>query len=156
MLRDFMYLPTFSGFYFLLLPAFILFLESVRCAPVSNSSTPLPTTEPPYQSGPDTRGTMDLLWSCLATYFLCVWTAVHTDIVPFCGFWYLVFYKLIWVIYAMLAPELFLIVAVSQRRRATNIRKHWVKMFPDTLGLEGAFFLIMGGYILLDGVETKW
>ena len=47
-------------------------------------------------------------------------------------------------------------MAVGQCRRAIDIRKHWDQYFPDTLGLEGAFFLLMGGYtIRRKGVERE-
>ena len=31
------------------------------------------------------RGTSDILWSCLATIFLCVWTAIHLPVRYYCG-----------------------------------------------------------------------
>ena len=31
------------------------------------------------------RGTSDILWSCLATIFLCVWTAIHLSVPYYCG-----------------------------------------------------------------------
>lgn len=147
MLHHFKHFATSSSFYLPLLGlAFILTLKSVRCAPVPNNSASLTSTEPSYKPAPRTRGTLGLLWSCLVTYGICIWTAVHKDIVPFCGLRHRIFYKILWVNCALFLPEFLLIVAVSQLRHAMAIRQHWVKRFPDTLGLQGAFFLLMGGY----------
>ncbi|KAK7691841.1 hypothetical protein QCA50_005245 [Cerrena zonata] len=33
-----------------------------------------------YVSGPDSRGTMDLIWTCLSTVFTCVYVSVHVDV----------------------------------------------------------------------------
>jgi len=34
----------------------------------------------PWQLSPNQRGTMDIVWSCLFTVFICVWTAVHLNV----------------------------------------------------------------------------
>ena len=33
-----------------------------------------------FVSGPDTRGTLDILWSCLFTIIACTWTIQHLNI----------------------------------------------------------------------------
>ena len=33
-----------------------------------------------WQESPNGRGTMDIIWSCLFTVFICVWTAVHLNV----------------------------------------------------------------------------
>ncbi|ETI21788.1 hypothetical protein G647_05857 [Cladophialophora carrionii CBS 160.54] len=33
-----------------------------------------------WQDSPNFRGTMDIIWSCLFTVFVCVWTAVHLNV----------------------------------------------------------------------------
>ncbi|KIW18539.1 hypothetical protein PV08_02827 [Exophiala spinifera] len=34
----------------------------------------------PWQDSPNGRGTMDIIWACLFTVFICVWTAVHLNV----------------------------------------------------------------------------
>ena len=38
--------------------------------------------EPTWVAGPGTRGTLSLVFSCVITLFLCVWTTVHVNIEP--------------------------------------------------------------------------
>ncbi|KAJ9646205.1 hypothetical protein H2204_000868 [Knufia peltigerae] len=33
-----------------------------------------------WQESPNVRGTMDIIWTCLFTVFICVWTAVHLNV----------------------------------------------------------------------------
>lgn len=33
-----------------------------------------------WTEGPNSRGSFDILWSCLSTLGLCVWTAVHPNL----------------------------------------------------------------------------
>jgi hypothetical protein len=33
-----------------------------------------------WTAGPNSRGSFDILWSCLSTLGLCVWTAVHPNL----------------------------------------------------------------------------
>ena len=35
-----------------------------------------------FVPNPDTRGTIPLLFSCLLTLILCVWSAIHLDLPP--------------------------------------------------------------------------
>ena len=39
------------------------------------------TIVPSFVPNPSGRGTLGLLWECLFTYFLCLWTVVHPDII---------------------------------------------------------------------------
>ena len=47
-------------------------------------------------------------------------------------------------------------MAVNQLRHARAIQKFWAERFPNTLGLQGAFILLMGGYtIKRDWIEEE-
>jgi len=70
------------------LPA-LLFLISEQVdaapAPSGNGSLPIAAAEtfaPGWVAGPHTRGTLALVFSCVITLFLCVWTTVHVNIEP--------------------------------------------------------------------------
>ncbi|KIW27464.1 uncharacterized protein PV07_07198 [Cladophialophora immunda] len=90
---------------------------------VSRSTSPLNKTQyvTGWKSEPDSRGTWTLLYSCLFTLFLCVYSAIHINI-PARGdsgnaqFWR----KVKWVVVAILAPEIVLYSAWQQYHLASS------------------------------------
>ena len=63
---------------------------------------------------PSGRGTWSLLWSCLATIFLCTWSVLHLDVPKKHGTFYLLSRKTRWMLYTALAPEMTLAIALEQ------------------------------------------
>ena len=132
----------------------ILVLPLVLCHLVQPA--PMAHTEPSYKSDPDGRGTITLLWSCTLTFGLCIWTAIHPNVIPWPGFWEKVFYKLSWMICAIFFPEFIVYAAACQLIQARRIRRHWNGAFEDFqdgsvkswLGISGAFFVVMGGFVI--------
>lgn len=59
-----------------------------------------------WQSTPNSRGTFDILSTCIITMLLCVWTAVHLNVPPPGSFWEPKLRKIRWLILALLAPEM--------------------------------------------------
>jgi hypothetical protein len=55
----------------------IIFLPSLSRAQHEENGSP---DFLPWQDSPNFRGTMDIIWSCLFTVFICVWTAVHLNV----------------------------------------------------------------------------
>lgn len=106
------------------------------------------------------RGTSDILWSCLATIFLCVWTVIHLP-VPCCSrfiegrivpgepsrSWrnWIVKSGIVPAVMSAIAPELLTFIAIVEFLRALNTRKR-LKHLSWTL--TQAFFLDMGGFCL--------
>ncbi|KAM5385658.1 hypothetical protein ACJZ2D_000857 [Fusarium nematophilum] len=79
---------------------------------------------PSWVSEPDTRGTFRLLYSCLFTLTLCVYTAIHLNVprrheTGAQWFWR----KLKWVVVAIFAPELVLYAAYVQWHVARGMCK---------------------------------
>ncbi|KAF8252537.1 hypothetical protein K440DRAFT_631337 [Wilcoxina mikolae CBS 423.85] len=86
----------------------------------SDNITALHTTAPPWVSGPRTRGTFQILYSCMFTLGLCVYTAIHLN-VPLSDDKSQVSYylrKAKWVLVALFGPEVVLYSAWDQWRRA--------------------------------------
>ncbi|PLN80806.1 hypothetical protein BDW42DRAFT_201052 [Aspergillus taichungensis] len=116
---------------------------------------------PSYKSDPDGRGTITLLWSCTLTFGLCIWTAIHPDVVPWPGFWNKVVYKLAWMLCAILLPEFIVFCAACQLMQARRIHQHWneaFKNFPAVkswLGMSGAFFVVMGGFVIQEDPKPR-
>ena len=59
-----------------------------------------------WKPNPTTRGTSDILTTCLITLLLCVWTAVHLNVPAPNTFWKSRLEKVGWLILALVAPEL--------------------------------------------------
>lgn len=104
-----------------------------------------------FQSEPSGRGTVAILLSCTATYIFCVWTAVHPNIIPKstpgCRLWY----KFVLMVLAVLVPEGLLVCAFGQWREAKRLEQAWRQRAPEgfegQLGMSGAFFVVMGGFL---------
>jgi len=102
-----------------------------------------------WRSSPDTRGTGDILWSCLLTIFLCTWTSICVNVPPLKSTTrgqlarkLLVFFE------ALCGPEFIFHTALGQYKAA----KRSIQDFADIghLGwtLRHGFFADMGGFVL--------
>ncbi|KAH6612889.1 hypothetical protein B0J18DRAFT_494695 [Chaetomium sp. MPI-SDFR-AT-0129] len=108
-----------------------------------------------YVPNPTGRGTIGVLYTCLLTLGLCLWTALYPD-VAFCrGSWmYGPTYKVAWMVCAIIFPEFVVCCAASQFFQARALHKDWEEYWQKRrdpkrqkwLGLEGAFLVVMGGY----------
>ena len=98
---------------------------------------------------PNTRGTLDIIWSCASTIFVCVWVMLHLnvparkdgEITRFIR-------KLKWFTLAMLAPELVMLFAGGQWASA----RRSIDEMKD-IGVEGwscvhAFYADSGGLVV--------
>lgn len=114
---------------------------------VSNSTN----IEPAFKPEPPGRGTTSLLINCLATYFLCVWTAVHPDIIPNPTSLRTSLYKITLMVLSVFMAESTMLMAYGQWREARSVRKAWLDHFglkkgkEGDIGMEGGFFVVMGG-----------
>ena len=84
-------------------------------APTRNFTALRTDIAPPWVPDPDNRGTWSLLYSCIFTLVLCVWTAIHLNIPSYqeslMSQW---LRKLKWVLLAIIAPELGVFTAFEQ------------------------------------------
>jgi hypothetical protein len=86
---------------------------------------------------PTTRGTSNILQSCLLTTSLCVWTAVHLNLKEHDNptfFWisYHTWRKFGWLILGLLAPEILVYTAWYQRSEAKKFRDSYNEQFGLT------------------------
>ena len=83
------------------------------------------STVPPWhwEDGPNTRGTMDIISSCLVTLGLCLWTAIHLNIPKHGRESAQLWRKLGWLLTGLLAPEMVVFTALEQRRAALRLTK---------------------------------
>ena len=104
-----------------------------------------------WVSGPNSRGTMDIIWSSLLTIFLCTWTAICLNLPhPKDGSFDIFCRRTKWMVWAIVAPELVLSVAIGQyasaRRSVKRFRKLGAKKEKWTL--RHGFFADMGGMLI--------
>ncbi|KAF8993898.1 hypothetical protein BDQ17DRAFT_111573 [Cyathus striatus] len=70
----------------------------------------------------DTRSTVDIVWSCVATMFACTWVAVHPNIPAEEETWYSVAIRRIKLMFwAIIAPEMIIFWAMRQWVNAKKI-----------------------------------
>lgn len=98
------------------------------------------------------RGTSDILWSCLSTIFLCVWTVVHMPIPEyraersvsirskFIGS------RLVPALISFIAPELILITAIIEAMNAQDYKNMIEETVKGPSSLAHGFLLTMGGF----------
>ena len=100
---------------------------------------------------PRGRGTVGLIISCTVTFWFCVWTAVHPDIIVDATPLSRLVYKATWMLVSITVPEGIIMCAISQLNQARRINKAWREKFGnncDYLDLDGAFFVVMGGFVI--------
>ena len=98
-----------------------LIINVVHTVAERNSSALKTEYASPFVPEPDGRGTWSLLYSCVFTLVLCVYTAIHPN-VPNPGAPELQKYHLKgkWVVWAIFAPEIGVWTAFKQYRSATS------------------------------------
>lgn len=77
-----------------------------------------------WVSEPSGRGTWSILWSCLATIFICTWSALHLDVPEKHGRWYLIFRKMGFMLVAATAPEIVLYDSANNFFEARDLLKY--------------------------------
>ncbi|KAJ5725885.1 uncharacterized protein N7483_007242 [Penicillium malachiteum] len=118
-----------------------------------------------YISSPNTRGTLDILWSCLFTIISCTWTVQCPDLPTqrnefkdgCLGWWKWAakkyFSSAAWFLITMLAPEMLLGLYVIQAVRWRNYTKVFEKLgYANIDGVEWtrthSCFAEMGGFVM--------
>ena len=118
------------------------------------------------------RSIWDILWSCLATIFACLWVSVHPNIpFPNEAGWRVFLRRLELMLWALVAPELVTVWAFRQwlgARELENLYKGEVQYIKESayvnnqiLTLERGWtkthghFIQMGGFMLFDGNVAK-
>lgn len=98
------------------------------------------------------RGTSDILWSCLSTIFLCVWTVVHMPVPryrakeSFSVRNKLIGSRLVPAFISIIAPELILITAITEAMNAQDYKNMIEETAKRSSSLAHAFLIKMGGF----------
>ena len=111
------------------------------------------TTTPPrtrgWVSSPDGRGTLDIVWACLLTTFLCTWSSLHLNVpAPQDSRLKCLFRRVRWMIQAFLAPEYVVFLATIQKIEAQRSCDEWKNDGYPFWTMYHGFFANMGGFVL--------
>ncbi|KDR79733.1 hypothetical protein GALMADRAFT_61863 [Galerina marginata CBS 339.88] len=95
---------------------------------------------------PNTRSRWDIIWSCLATIFVCTWVSVHPNI-PALGepWWKKVSRRVELMFWSIIAPELIINWAIQQWFGA---RQLVIKYKEYGWTMSHGYFIQMGGFML--------
>ncbi len=99
-------------------------LPDSASVPVGNLTLLNKQIAPAWMPPAQVRGTLDILYTCIITLTLCVYTAIHINVPPrgaHKGWWYL--QKTKWTILGIFAPEIVLITAWEQFSSAFQLQK---------------------------------
>ncbi|KAH8594445.1 hypothetical protein B0O99DRAFT_595379 [Bisporella sp. PMI_857] len=94
-----------------------------------------------WYAAPNERGTMDILWSCLSTIFICTWTVSHPAIFPR----HRKRRKLRWTLAGVLIPEGVAISAMSGYLNVRRFTNYNVKNNPGWR-MEHSYIAFMDGW----------
>ncbi|KAJ9651069.1 hypothetical protein H2198_009648 [Neophaeococcomyces mojaviensis] len=111
---------------------------------------------------PKTRGTFDVILSCLLTVFLCCWTVVHPAVArPGSSKWRRILDKTVCLLVAAIAPEVVVYLAVCELANAkyTNVQMSSEPRIGHVWTTTHSFTAHMGGFglttVMNDVRETK-
>ncbi|CAN9110090.1 unnamed protein product [Alternaria alternata] len=115
----------------------------------NNAVTIVHSTVSGWVSTPDSRGTMDIIWSSFLTIFLCTWTAVCLNIPhPNDSKRDVFIRKAKWMFWAIVGPEIVLAVAIGQYASARRSKKRFHRLGYKNWTIRHGFFADMGGILL--------
>jgi len=118
---------------------------------MSNLTTP---SQPPrlgLQGSPNERGTLDIIWSCMAALSLCLWTMLHLNVPADCDHYMTtVWRKMRWLTLGMLAPVLPMLFACGQYASAKRSLHDFKQAgySDEQWTLSHAFYADSGGIVL--------
>ena len=109
-----------------------------------------------WNSGPNQRGTSDIVWSCVFVVFLSTWTTLHINVPPVRkSFWWRFRNKFLLMGVGLLAPEYIACIAFTELRTALVVRSHMQSGGYPEWKLAHSFFVAMGGYMACLNGEYK-
>lgn len=111
-----------------------------------------------WTSSPNGRGTLDILWACLATIFLSTWSAICLNVPePNDTIWTRVTRKTWITIISILGPEFLLGYALGEWQSArVSVADFKQLRQDDEWTLKHAFFANMGGFVLRTSDDVRF
>lgn len=108
-----------------------------------------------FVQDPNGRGTLGILFSCLAVLLLNTWTVLHLNIPPHSTLWRNYLHKCKWWIVAMICPDGLTVSSCEQWRNARRSVEALTKTYPWWTITYG-FYAEMGGFrVVTTGVNPQ-
>jgi hypothetical protein len=107
-----------------------------------NGTSPWTVISPGWASEPNGRGTMGIIWSCLATIFACSWTVTHPSF-PGKDSWFSS--KVFLCVMAVVAPEALAVIALSEYLEVRHYLKAITSIDKGQWTISQLSFVCMGG-----------
>ncbi|KAF2027899.1 hypothetical protein EK21DRAFT_12667, partial [Setomelanomma holmii] len=107
-----------------------------------------------WYSAPNYSDTLDIIWPCLFTNFLCCWSAIHPDIPHQTAPWHQRYLeRTVCLLLGAVTPELFIYFAYQERHLARGCcQQNKAALAEGHWSMTHALFAEMGGYAV--EVET--
>lgn len=102
-----------------------------------------------WVNSPDGRGTIDIIWSCLVTIFLCSWSVLFLNVPRKPGQRHFLATKLLWVAFTIFLPEVSAAFAQQQWISAYQSVSDFSQAGYSQWSFRHAFFADMGGFMLV-------
>ena len=122
--------------------------QNTTISPHSFSNT-TNITRQGWTNSPNGRGTIDIIWDCGLTTFLCCWSVLVINVPkPGTGTWHMLYRKTMLLIICAAAPEIIFQIALGQLLSAHQSVKDFHKSGHKNWTLRHAFYADMGGFHL--------
>jgi hypothetical protein len=118
-----------------------------------------------WQSSPQSRGTFDILWSCITVLLICTYTVIHPNLPARDerkAHWYQPPYlraglrQVKWMLIAAVAPEIVIAIAIEDWATAKSELEEMMNMGEPHWTMKHAFYAAMGGIALrFDGLRDR-
>ncbi|PMD13348.1 hypothetical protein NA56DRAFT_737563 [Hyaloscypha hepaticicola] len=119
----------------------------------------LPSSSPHFVEVPNVRGTLNIVWGCISIILSCTWSMLHLNVPPQFHkgahgyFWaksYAFLQKTMWMLFAVLAPEIFVGKALNELLSAVYNKKEMQNYAVQSSDwtLTHSFFANIGGFVL--------
>jgi hypothetical protein len=118
---------------------------------MSNNTSLTGVSRRGWVGSPDERGTLDIVWSCVSTLFICLWSMLHLNLPSRKDtFWNIFWRKARWLLLGILAPEVPMLFACGQwasaKRSVEEMRT--LGFDEEEWSLEHAYNADSGGFEL--------
>ena len=102
-----------------------------------------------WKANPDGRGTLNIIWSCAVTVFLCCWTSVCVNIPARTDGWFEQYRdKFNLALLGLLGPEFLFLLAIGQQDQARRSVMRFREAGFNDWTMTHAFFVNMGGHVI--------
>jgi hypothetical protein len=103
-----------------------------------------------WESSPNGRGTLDIIYSCASTAFLCSWSILNLNVPSIDDTKFAFIRRKLWLTaLCFLGPEFILSISGSQWSSARSSWKQWQNAGYSEWSMYHSFFADMGGFMLI-------